>query len=235
MVQDNDNSTKSKLPTSFGILLFPTFEALDAFGPLNCLNDLSRLPIHNDNPITLSIIASTIEPVSTQNPSSPSPVFGQSVLPTHTLDNAPPLDVLLVPGGMGLFKSHDDLAPLVHFIKSRYPTLHSIISICNGASLLALSGVLNGKRATTNKKLFREITQHPSLSQRNIQWVKQARWVEDGNIWTSSGVSAGVDVTLAWIGRVYGEDVARVIAEGLEYTRQVDSGRDEFAQVWGLV
>ncbi|KAL8784782.1 MAG: hypothetical protein Q9213_003762 [Squamulea squamosa] len=229
MAQDNDNSPKSKLPTSFGILLFPTF------GPLNCLNDLSRLPIHQDNPITLSIIASNLEPVSTQNPSSPSPVFGQSVLPTHTLDNAPPLDVLVVPGGMGLFASPEELAPLVKFIQSRYLTLHSVISICNGASLLALSGVLNGKRATTNKKFFREITEHDSLSRQKIQWVQRARWVEDGNVWTSSGVSAGIDVTLAWIGRVYGEDVAKGIADGLEYTRQVDSGRDEFAGIWGLV
>lgn len=67
-----------------------------------------------------------------------------------------------------------------------------------------------------------------------VEWVPRARWVTDGNIWTSSGVSAGIDVTLAWIGSVFGEKKARRIADGLEYTRHEDSSWDPFAELYGL-
>ncbi|KAL8848395.1 MAG: hypothetical protein Q9221_006594 [Calogaya cf. arnoldii] len=161
------------------------------------------------------------------------------VVPTHTLSTAPAADVLIVPGGMGLFNhNHNDndedtntetFQKLVKFIKSRYASgLHSILSICNGASLLAAAGILDHKRATTNKKFWNQITTSLSTSS-SIKWQPQARFVKDGNIWTSGGVSAGIDVTLAWIGDVFGEEVAEGIADGLEYRRHVDGEKDEFA------
>ncbi|KAL8728675.1 MAG: hypothetical protein Q9166_005239 [cf. Caloplaca sp. 2 TL-2023] len=227
------NVPATELPTSFGILLFPGFEALDAFGPLNCLNDFSHfsLPFSpTSNPLTLSVLSTTLEPVSTIWPSSPLPTLGQSVVTTHTLDRAPPLDVLIVPGGMGLIKSQEELEPLVTFVRDTYPTLKYIISVCNGASLLAKAGILDGKRATTNKKLYNDVT----TPFPRVNWISKARWVEDGNVWTSSGVSAGIDVMLAWIGKVYGEGLAQDIADGIEHTRHVNADDDPFAKVHGL-
>lgn len=68
----------------------------------------------------------------------------------------------------------------------------------------------------------------------NVDWVPRARWVVDGNVWSSSGVSAGIDVTLAWIGEVYGSEVARDISDSMEYTRHEDPSHDPFAELHGL-
>lgn len=68
-----------------------------------------------------------------------------------------------------------------------------------------------------------------------MHWVPKARWVVDGNIWTSSGISAGIDLTYAWVGHVWGEEVADYIADCSEYERNRDAGADRFAERWGAV
>lgn len=90
--------------------------------------------------------------------------------------------------------------------------------------------MLDGKRATTNKKAFGEMV---ALGP-DVEWVPRARWVVDGKVWTSAGVSAGIDVTLAWIGVVYGEEVAGRIAVYIEYCWQRDPSLDPFAELNGL-
>jgi transcriptional regulator GlxA family with amidase domain len=73
-------------------------------------------------------------------------------------------------------------------------------------------------------------TKHPS-----VNWVAKARWVVDEHIWTSSGVSAGVDLAFAWIAAVWGDDVAQYVADRSEYERNVDEGADRYAEHWGAV
>lgn len=68
-----------------------------------------------------------------------------------------------------------------------------------------------------------------------MEWVPKARWVVDGNIWTSSGISAGIDLIFAWVGEVFGEDVADFVADSSEYERNKDSTSDRFAERWGTV
>jgi transcriptional regulator GlxA family with amidase domain len=67
-----------------------------------------------------------------------------------------------------------------------------------------------------------------------VKWVPSARWVEDGNIFSSSGISAGTDVTFAWVAKVYGEEVATWIAQSMEYERWTDAHRDPFAKIWDV-
>lgn len=104
--------------------------------------------------------------------------FGESIVPTHTFDNAPELDVLIVPGGLGTRALSPQLDPLIAFIKERFPTLKYFITVCTGAGLAARAGVLDGKFATTNKKAWAETT---ALGPK-VRWVAQARWVQDGNV-----------------------------------------------------
>jgi transcriptional regulator GlxA family with amidase domain len=186
-------STRSALPVHYGLLVFPGFQALDAFGPLDLLNLLS----HTEH-ISLSILAATAEPVSTQVQGSVSvagSVFGQAVLPTHTFAHPPEeLDVLIVPGGFGV---RGALTEEVAFIRAVYPRLRYIVSVCTGSVLLARAGVLDGKRATTNKASWTRATAEGP----KVDWVPVARWVVDGNIWTASGVSAGIDCMAAFIGQ----------------------------------
>ncbi|KAL8747621.1 MAG: hypothetical protein Q9190_000512 [Brigantiaea leucoxantha] len=169
-----------------------------------------------------------MDPVSTQiDPPKKSTKFGQSIVPTHTLKDAPALDVLLVPGGLG---TRNPDPALVDYISNTYPSLKYIISVCTGAGLLARAGVLKDKTATTNKKAFIETSQLGS----DTTWLTHARWVEYGNVWTSSGVSAGIDVMYAWIEKVFGDDKAQEIANGSEYRRVKDWRDDPFADLYCL-
>ncbi|KAK7049309.1 hypothetical protein VNI00_005910 [Paramarasmius palmivorus] len=216
------------LPVSYGMLLFPSFQALDVFGPLDALNLLSF-----NYPMNLYLISNSTDPVSTKprsaamNPHNNN--FSESVVPTHTFDNPPPkLDVLFVPGGLGT--RAPDIDNHIAFIKETYPSLQYLISVCTGSWLLARAGVLDGKNATSNKRSW---SGREGLGN-GTNWITHARWVTDGNIWTTSGVSAGIDGTLAWMAEVFGEDVATNVANGMEYERHTNASWDPFAELYGL-
>jgi transcriptional regulator GlxA family with amidase domain len=212
---------------NYGMLLFPTFQALDVFGPLDIIQSIT---LNGIGKINLSFISNTLSPVSTK-PRSPTmnttgSDYGYSILPTHTFDNAPPLDVLIVPGGMGT--RAPDLDAHRAFIKRTYPTLKYLITVCTGSALVASTGILDGKNATSNKASWKwVVSQGP-----NVNWVPRARWTVDGNIWTSSGVAAGIDVTFAYVEELYGKDVADTIMWGMEYERHLDAHRDPFGDYW---
>lgn len=218
-------------PVNFGVVVFPAFQQLDVFGPLDALSLLSRS--HNMN---LYTIAATLDPVAskqitfagdggTRSPPTKSPDFGTTIVPTHTFSTAPDLDVLLVPGGQGTRAQSPAISESIDFIRQRFPSLQYLITVCTGSGLAARSGVLDGRRATTNKLAWDATT----ALRPQVNWVHRARWVTDGNIWTSSGISAGIDVTFAWIADVYGPDVAKNIANRMEYTPVTDPDNDPFA------
>jgi len=218
----------TNLPLNYGVLLFPGFQALDVFGPLDALNILAQ-----ELPLNLSIIAATLDPVSTKIPTQILPnttsTFAQSIVPTHTFSTAPPLDVLIVPGGLGT-RVPTGLESTIAFIAHTYPKLRYLLTVCTGSGLAARAGVLDGRRATTNKRAWGETT---ALGPR-VEWVSRARWVVDGNVYTSSGVSAGIDATFALIGEVYGKDKAKNIADRMEYERHADPTWDPFADLYNL-
>ena len=136
----------------YGVALFSGFQALDVFGPVDLLNFLSK-----SHTLQISLIAPTLDPVSTRPPSQPHRT-GQSVVPTHTYETAPDdLEVLLVPGGLGTFEV-EDTQVVVDFIKSRYPKLQYLLTVCTGSALAARAGVLDGKKATSNKLLFKSVS-----------------------------------------------------------------------------
>ncbi|KAI0542736.1 ThiJ/PfpI family protein [Xylaria digitata] len=205
-------------PTKFGVVLFPGFQALDVFGPLDALNNLSRMI-----PLEFTVLAVTLDPVNTEVP-NPGRI-GQSVVPTHTFDNCPKdLEVLLVPGGFGA-RDPAITAPIVEFLKRIFPQLRHLLTVCTGSAIVAQSGLLDGRRATSNKRSWEWATsQGPA-----VWWVREARWVADGNIWTSSGVSAGIDLMFAFIADQYGEETAKQLADIAEYVRNPDSSVDPFA------
>ncbi len=106
-----------------------------------------------------------------------------------------------------------------------------VTSVCTGAALLAKAGLLDGRRATTNKRSFKWVAdQGPKVA-----WVKEARWVDDGKFSTSSGVSAGIDMALSVIARIADAETAARIAVQMEYEWHRDAGWDPFARVHGLV
>ncbi|KAH8594537.1 class I glutamine amidotransferase-like protein [Bisporella sp. PMI_857] len=212
---------------NIGFVLFPGFELLDVTGPLDALNLLSF-----NHTLNLSLIASTLEPLNNKvrMPTSANSSFGVSIVPTHTFATAPELDVLMIPGGAGTRAPVSELQEIFDFVRVRYPTLKYLITVCTGAGIAARAGVLDGRYATTNKRAWAQTT---ALGP-NVNWVAVARWVEDGNIITTSGVSAGIDGTFGWIRKVYGEEVAEVVSQWMEYTRATDWRDDPFAGLYGL-
>ncbi|KAI0691635.1 class I glutamine amidotransferase-like protein [Earliella scabrosa] len=220
-------------PTKFGILLFPGFEPLDVFGPAEVFQTLSR-STHLDLYLISNVHGtSDLAPVSTA-PIDPSlnphnSTFFQAVQPTHTLDTVPAdLEVLLIPGGFGTHAPVERFGPTIDFVRETYPRLHSLITVCTGASIAARAGVLDGKRATGNKKDWDFVTSTGP----NVNWDKGPRWIVDGNVWTSGGVSAGTDAALGWVATQYGEDIARRTANDIEYEWRNDPNWDVFAYVW---
>ncbi|KAF4454193.1 hypothetical protein F53441_3193 [Fusarium austroafricanum] len=207
-------------PTKYAVALFPGFQALDVFGPLDVLNFMSKRV-----PLELSLLHTSLDPVSTMLGDDTPGRIGQSVLPTHTYENAPDdIEVLLVPGGLGT-RNPDNVERVREFVKERYPKLKFLLTVCTGSATVAQTGLLDGREATSNKRGFDwVVSQGP-----NVKWVRKARWVVDGNIWTSSGISAGIDMIYAFIADQYGQAIADDTADGAEYVRNNDSRDDPFA------
>ncbi|PMD32049.1 class I glutamine amidotransferase-like protein [Hyaloscypha variabilis F] len=219
---------------SIGYVVFPGWEPLDVFGPLEILFEMSFY-----YKMTLAVIAKEVGPVATVppphnigGPSGPHMdvgfLLGPTITATHTFENAPALDILIVPGGEGvvaLEEANDTSAE--DFVASRVGELDYLLSVCTGAAILAKSGVLNGKRATTNKGAWAQVTSFGT----NISWVPSARWVVDGNVWTSSGVAAGLDMTYAFMKYLYGTEDLDPVMNSIEYAPHTNPHWDPFSVV----
>ncbi|KAJ6443469.1 dj-1 family protein [Purpureocillium lavendulum] len=190
--------------------------------------------------MTLSVIAESAGPVSaglppfkSGNETEPAD-YGYMLQPevhaTHAFSNAPALDILLIPGGLGnMALEQNNNTSVEDFVRRRASRVEYLLSVCTGAVSLAKAGVLEGRKATTNKASWAWVTSHGT----NVTWVPVARWVQDGNIWSSSGVAAGMDMTYAFLSHVYGVNDDRVDAmmNGIEYAPHTNASWDPFAVV----
>ncbi|KAJ6786984.1 hypothetical protein PWT90_04117 [Aphanocladium album] len=212
-------------PKNFGFVLYDSFDVLDIAGSIEPLYLLSAR-----HQLNLSLIAKDMQAVYMRpatNESNPAHSYFQlSVNPTHTFANPPQdLDVLFVPGGGG--ERLGNITAAVDFVRTTYPKVKYLITVCTGAGVAARAGVLDGKRATTNKASWSQIT---PLG-KGVQWTSPARWVVDGNIWTSSGVTAGIDLMFAFIEKFYGKDIAQRIQAVTEHKRTFDPCDDPFGAI----
>jgi putative intracellular protease/amidase len=142
----------TKPPTKIGVILFPGFQLLDICGPLDVLNILS-----STEELHLSILAATLDPVSTKvqiSPVNPGSNFSESIVPTHTFETAPDdLEVIILPGGFGSRKD-ENIEGVIEFVKGYYGKLRWLLTVCTGSAILAKTGLLNGRKATSNKRAF---------------------------------------------------------------------------------
>lgn len=132
--------------------------------------------------------------------------------------------ILLVPGGFGTRQLVDDLS-FIADLKKVAEESKFCLTVCTGAALLAKTGLLDGRKATSNKFAFQWVESvNPA-----VEWQSHARWVVDGKYYSSSGVSAGIDMALGFVRDQYGEEKAKIIAERMEYIWNSDSSLDPFA------
>jgi transcriptional regulator GlxA family with amidase domain len=200
---------------TIGFVLFEGFELLDVFGPAEAYG------IHDaGGAFRLVMVAQTAGKLTSAQ--------GPAAVAEFGFADCPHLDLMLVPGGIGTRREVDNPA-MISWLQTRAQEVELVTSVCTGAGLLARAGILDGRRATSNKRsLDWVMSQGPK-----VEWVQQARWVEDGKFATSSGVSAGIDMALAIIARICGKDVAEKVAISMEYEWHRDAGWDPFAKIWG--
>ncbi len=195
---------------TLGILLYPRFELLDVFGPAEMFGNLGER-------IKIVMVAAKAGPVKSAQ--------GPTVVADYGFDDCPALDLLMVPGGFGTLAELKNDA-LLDWLRARAEKAEIVMSVCSGSALLAKAGLLDGRRATSNKQYFgMAVAQGPQ-----VEWVKQARWVDDGNRVTSSGVSAGIDMAVHVIERLYGASIAERVCDGTEYQWHRDADSDPFAK-----
>ncbi len=188
-------------------ILFEGFETLDMFGPVEMLGASGQFETK---------FYSLEGGVVTSHQGVP--------VQTEMLDEAHEPEVLLLPGGMGVYAMLEDDSFIERLAELSKKATY-VLSVCNGAFLYARAGVLDGCRATTYKaRMDRAEEMFPQ-----VKWERSARWIVDGNIYVSSGVSAGTDMALGFIADVCGRDCAEKTARYAEYTWNSNPENDPFA------
>lgn len=181
-------------PFNVGFVLFPGLTQLDFTGPQQVL---ARLPGS-----TMHIVARTADPVPSDS--------GLGLLPTHTFDTCPQLDLICVPGGGdGVVRALGDAAT-IGFVREQARGARYVTSVCTGAFILGVAGLLRGRRATTHWSVTGLLPLVGAIHEK-------ARVVRDGNVITAGGVTSGIDFGLHAVAEIAGPAVAQAIQLGLEY------------------
>ena len=192
-------------PRNVAILIFDEVEVLDFCGPFEVFGVTGRSS--EDAPFNVYTVAERSAPVLARN--------ALSVNPRYTIDDCPPPDLLVIPGGMGARKEMHN-ATVIEWIKRCAEPSELVLSVCTGALLLANAGLLNGLAATTHHGAFDLLRE--AAPQTEVR--EGERFVDNGKVITSAGISAGIDMSLYVVARLLGEEVARDTAERMEYRWQ---------------
>ncbi|MBE7340154.1 DJ-1/PfpI family protein [Corynebacterium guaraldiae] len=201
-------------PFRITVVLFEGFELLDVFGPVQLFQAVPD--------VTVAFAGPTGEPVASSQ--------GVEVVPTMPYGRIEPTDVLLVPGGKGTRKLVEDES-FLSWLRGVGAQAPVVSSVCTGSAVLAAAGLLEGYTATSNKRAYSWATSFGG----DVSWRPEARWVHDRNRWTSSGVAAGMDMTVALIAHLVSDSAAIDAANFAEYDAHRDSEWDPFARLNGLV
>jgi cyclohexyl-isocyanide hydratase len=180
-----------------GFVIFPELTQLDFTGPQQVLGRLPNSAMH--------IVAKSADPVPSDS--------GLGLVPTHTFENCPCLDLICVPGGRaGVVRAMGD-RETIEFVRRQSMTAKYVTSVCTGAFILGVAGLLRGRRATTHWA-YAELL--PLVGATH----EKARIVRDGNVITAGGVTSGIDFGLTIVAEIAGESVAQAIQLSIEYDPQ---------------
>jgi cyclohexyl-isocyanide hydratase len=193
---------------NIGFVIFPEVTQLDFTGPLQVLSRLPQSATH--------IVAKTGSPVPSD--------CGLTVVPTHTFANCPSLDLICIPGGSEGVAGVINDRETIEFVRQQAGVAKFVTSVCTGAFVLGVAGLLKGRRATTHWA-------YTDLLHLVGATYEKARVVKDGNIFTAGGVTAGIDFGFSIIAEIAGETTARRIQLGVEYDPKppFDSGHPDKA------
>jgi cyclohexyl-isocyanide hydratase len=195
---------------SIGFVIFPDLTQLDFTGPLQVLSRLPKSATH--------IVAKSAEPVPSD--------CGLGLVPTHIFANCPPLDLICIPGGSEGVAGVINDRETIEFVRQQAGVAKYVTSVCTGAFVLGVAGLLKGRRATTHWA-YTDLLPLVGATHEKARVVV----VKDGNVITGGGVTAGIDFGLRVIAEVAGETTARIIQLGIEYdpAPPFDSGHPDKA------
>ena len=200
------------------VVLFEGFTVLDVYGPVQAFAScrVTKPDGSRQRFFEIFTIADRTGPIkSGEGPSSHA---------DYAFADAPPFDILLVPGGFGTRAAVDD-AGFIERLAAASRRAPVTTTVCTGSALLARTGLMDGRPATSNKIAWDWVVQQGP----KVLWKRRARWVDDGDLVTSSGVSAGTDMALALIARLHGRDMALAAARNMEYVWHERADDDPFA------
>jgi transcriptional regulator GlxA family with amidase domain len=186
---------------TIGIVLFPDFEDLDAMGPREVLGMFAK---YSGGDWNVVFVSQGGKPVQS--------FLGSRVVADHSFADCPKLDVIVVPGGLGT-RLESKNPELVAFLKKQGAGADYVTSVCTGAMLLHAAGFLERKRATTHWGAIAELKGLGG----NVTVVDDERWVQDGNVLTAAGVSAGIDMALFLVSLLKDATTAQRVQQMMEY------------------
>jgi putative intracellular protease/amidase len=193
------------------VLLFDDFETLDVFGPVEIFGRLKEHYRVSFYSAAGGLVKNT---------------HGVSIMTEHLEEIMNGADIFLIPGGHGTRKEVGNTL-LIEKIRGISQLSEYVLTVCTGSALLAKTGLLDGKKATSNKRAFEWVT----LQGKNVNWIRKARWTKDGKYYTSAGVSAGMDMTLGFLNDIHGIEFARQTAFAIEYNWKEKMEEDNFYQL----
>ncbi|MEW7291925.1 DJ-1/PfpI family protein [Aquimarina sp. 2304DJ70-9] len=185
-----------------GILIFDNAEVLDFAGPFEVFSVSSE--IHNHELFNVFCVAKNLEPVSAVN--------GLSVNPQYSFENAPKIDILIIAGGEGTKKLIQD-KDVLSWLKKTHKETELTLSICSGSRLLGVLGELDNKPYCTHHQVYENMKEIVPTGKPQ----ESKRFVNAGKIYTSGGISAGIDLSFHIVNMLHGEKVADRTAEYMEY------------------
>ncbi len=186
-----------------GIFLFDDVEVLDFAGPFEVFSVTTLR--NGSKPFVVNTISEKGNLIYARN--------GLKVQPDFSFENMPPFDILVIPGGLGAREREIHNEKVIKWIKNEKENVQLMTSVCTGALLLAKAGLLNGKEATTHwASLERLKKEFPEV---DVQYG--VKFIDEGNIVTSGGISAGINMSFHIVERLLGTEVAKETAKRMEY------------------
>jgi transcriptional regulator GlxA family with amidase domain len=197
-----------------GVLLFENFETLDVFGPVELIGRLRDFYSIRFYSLSGGLIKNG---------------HGVSILTEKIEPGLSDIETFLIPGGSGTRKEVDN-GLLVDWIRKIAIASKYVLTVCTGSALLARTGLLDNRKATSNKRAFEWVVGQG----KNVHWIRHARWTVDGKYYTSSGVSAGMDMALGFLSDRHGAEFAKKVAFEIEYNWVEEKDNDSFSDDgWG--
>lgn len=187
---------------SVGIFLFNDVEVLDFAGPFEVF---SVTEVHEEKPFTVYTVSQNGEMITARN--------GLKVQPDYSIEDLPPVDILLIPGGKGAREKEVKNDIIINWVRQQMKEVKLMTSVCTGALLLAKAGLLDGLKATTHWASIQTFKKDFP----NVEVMENVKFVDEGHIITSAGISAGINMSFHIVKNLLGVEVAEDTAKSMEY------------------